>query len=166
MSINRKNFRSWFTSQLAKLTPDREAGFVIVMISFPLLERYLRQKTGAEPKSPKFTERLLKIFPELGGRDKAQAFWTGYRHGLLHNVTMSRQSHGLTHDKPVVEIESNGKVWLNPPLFAQRVLDTIEGDFATFERGTPLPTVVAVASPPGPQGFSNIYLGTGTPPRR
>jgi len=161
---SRDNFRAWFAAQIEKLAPDRNAGFVIAMISFPLLERYLRQQTQAVPKSPTFAAGLLKVLPELGTTKAAEPFWRIYRHGLLHNVTMSQESHGLTHDTAIVAIEDNGKVWLNPVLFAQRVLTIIEADFETFERGRPLPTVVAYGTAPEPQGYSTIYLGTSTPP--
>ena len=161
---SRKNFKAWFANQIEKLKPDRNAGFVIAMITFPLLERYLRQKTGAAPKSPAFSAGLLKVLPELKTATAAKVFWRSYRHGLLHNVTLSRQSHGLTHDRAIVTVEANGRVWLNPVLFAEKVIATIESDFSTFEKGPLLPVVTAYATPPQTSGFSTIYLGTGTPP--
>jgi hypothetical protein len=107
----------------------------------------------------------LKVFPELVSVEVAEKFWTTYRHGLLHNVTMSRESHGLTHESAAVQIEPNNKVWLNPVLFAARVLETIERDFETFERGPPLPTVNIYGRVPEPiGGVPNYYLGTGSPP--
>lgn len=160
----RDNFRAWFSTQIQKLIPDRNAGFVIAMITFPLLERYLRRQTGAEPKSPLFVAGLLKVLPELGTSKTAKKFWSNYRHGLLHNVTMSQESHGLTHDTEIVKTETNGKVWLNPILFAQRVLDTIEADFETFEGGQPLPKVTVYGTRPQSDGTSILYMGTSTPP--
>jgi len=161
---NRDNFRIWFADYIRLLAADRNAGFLIAMVSFPLLERYLRQLTNAEPKSPSFVAGLLKVLPELQTAGTAQAFWTTYRHGLLHNVTMSRETHGLTHDSRLIDIQSNGKVWLNPVQFSERVLATIEADFATFERGNPLPTVNIYGRIPDQSGTPNYYLGTGTPP--
>ena len=162
---NRDNFRAWFAAQIRKLAPDRDAGFLIAIVSFPLLERYVRQLTNAEPKSGRFIVGLLQVFPELQTVESAQTFWTTYRHGLLHNVTMSRESHGLTHDSRIVEVQSDGKVWLNPVLFAERILERIETDFETFERGNPLPTVSIYGRIPEHDGAPNYYLGTATPPK-
>jgi hypothetical protein len=162
---NRENFRVWFAHYIRSLAGERNAGFLIVLVSFPLLERYLRQLTNAEPKSPKFIAGVLKVLPELGTVSAAQTFWTTYRHGLLHNVTMSSETHGLTHDSPIVDIQPSGKIWLNPVLFSQRVLSTIESDFATFEGGAPaLPIVNIHEVAPGCPGAPNFYLGTGAPP--
>jgi hypothetical protein len=162
---NRDNFRIWFADYIRSLASDRNAGFLITIVSFPLLERYVRQMTKAEPRSPKFTAGVLKVFPELKNESAAHAFWTTYRHGLLHNVTMSKETHGLTHDRPIVDIQPGGKVWLNPVLFADRVLSTIENDFLTFEAGTPaLPVVNVYGRVPEHPGAPNQYQGTSTPP--
>ena len=161
---DRENFETWFAGYIRSLAADRNAGFLVAMVSFPLLERYLRQKTNAVPKSPHFVAGLLELLPELHSIASAREFWNTYRHGLLHNVTMSRESHGLTHDSPIVEIESNGKVWLNPVLFSERILCAIEADFSTFQRGSPLPSVNIYGRVPQQPGGSNYYLGTGSPP--
>jgi hypothetical protein len=162
---NRENFDKWFADYIRSLARDPNAGFLLTMVSFPLLERYLRQHTNAVPKSPSFIKGLLKLFPELQSDAVAQSFWTIYRHGLLHNVTMSRESHGLTLDSPrAVEVQADGKVWLNPVLFAERVVATIDRDFETFERGQPLSTVNVYGIAPGPHGSPSSYVGTGLPP--
>ncbi len=163
---HQENFRNWFADHIRALAPDRNAGFILALVSFPLLERYLRQKTKAEPKHPRFIAGLLEILPELQTPAIAQTFWTTYRHGLLHNVAMSRETHGLTHDSRIVEIESTGKVWLNPVLFASRVLEAIETDFHTFESGHDLPTVNIYGRVPEQPSAPNYYLGTGSPPRK
>jgi hypothetical protein len=46
---HRKDFELWFGRMLEDLYPNRDAGFVIVMTVFPLLERYLRQKLNLPP---------------------------------------------------------------------------------------------------------------------
>jgi len=43
--MDRENFQQWFTNVLAPLFQKRDAGLVILMTAFPLLERYIRQKT-------------------------------------------------------------------------------------------------------------------------
>lgn len=162
---NRENFQSWFAGFLRPLCDNPAAGFIVTLVSFPLLERYLRQAARSEPNSPRFIVELRRVFHELLSDVDARAFWTTYRHGLLHNVTMFRETHGLTHDCPhAIEIQSDGKVWLNPALFSRRVVETIEGDFATFEGGSPpLPSVYYGRAPLSDSG-SSYYRGTGTPP--
>lgn len=91
---NRENFQSWFAGFLRPLWDNRAAGFIVTLVSFPLLERYLRQAAGSEPNSPRFIADLRRVFPELLSDADARAFWTTYRHGLLHNVTMSRYTLG------------------------------------------------------------------------
>ena len=46
MSTHRANFDAWYKEVLDLLYPRRDAGFAILLVAFPLLERYLRQKTG------------------------------------------------------------------------------------------------------------------------
>jgi hypothetical protein len=160
---NRENFSAWFAHYLRVLAPERNAGFLIAMVSFPLFERYLRAKSGTEPNSNKFKAELVKLIPELKTLDNAQTFWSTYRHGLLNNVTMSRLTHGLTHDSAIVDIANDGKVWLNPALFSERVLGAIEADFETFERGSPLPVVNEYGRPPDHTESDRYYLGTAAP---
>jgi len=159
---NRSNFEAWFGSQLAALAGNRHAGFVVTMVAFPLLERYLKQSSRAEPNSEPFNDALLRVLPELQTRSNANLFWSIYRHGLLHNVALSKETHGLSHNKPTVEIWPNGQVWLNPDLFAERVLGVIRSDFGTFEKGVSLPTVSALPVQ-GIPGAYTPYLGTGMP---
>lgn len=43
MSTDLANFRAWYVDTLNQLYPRRESGIAVLMLSFPLLERYLRQ---------------------------------------------------------------------------------------------------------------------------
>ena len=43
MATDRENFQAWFVKPLKKLYKNPDAGFPIMMIAFPLLERYLRR---------------------------------------------------------------------------------------------------------------------------
>lgn len=97
-SDNRANFEVWFGSKLTPLIADAGAGFIVAMVAFPLLERYLRRKSGANPSTKAFRAALLHIFPELGTDAVAQQFWESYRHGLLHNVVLNMESHGLSYN--------------------------------------------------------------------
>jgi hypothetical protein len=135
------------------------------MIVFPLLERYLKQRAQCEPNRPPFNRELLQILPELTTIRNANLFWSMYRHGILHNVAISRNTHWLSHDKPIVEVQSDKQVWLNPNLLAERVLNVIRSDFSMFENGIPLPQVFPIFEQQKlGMGSYNSYLGTGTPP--
>ncbi len=157
MTTSRDEFRKWFAEVLHALYSQREAGFVILMVSFPLLERYLRQKAGLRPEDDLvdgFYDELLRVFPELPTRTDGRRFWNVYRHGLLHQVAFSpRKRDGsslpngwISHDiVKVLQIESDGSLFLHPVLVSQRVVGAIDADFGAFEGnvlGTPgLPRV-------------------------
>lgn len=155
MNEHRKNFNNWFKNILATLYSNREAGFVILMVAFPLLERYLREKSGVhEGKlNDDFYHKLSSLFPELVTKDKAFQFWQVYRNGLLHQVTFSKQMKKgikmpdgwVSSDVAILSIDNNSNFWVHPAKFAQRVVQTVEDDFATFEAGHsanhPLPKV-------------------------
>jgi len=137
------------------------------MVAFPLLERYLREKSGVHEgeKNDSFYKELVSVFPELTSQNYARHFWQVYRNGLLHQVTVSQKNKKgikmpdgwVSNDVAVVSKDSNGDFWVHPSKFAKRVIDTIEKDFATFEAqhspGYPLPTV---------HQFPTV-LGTGVP---
>lgn len=95
MSTHRDNFDSWYKKMLELLYPHRDAGFPILLITFPLLERYLRQKTGLasdEKLSDGFFDELTQIFPVLTSRVRARNLWQIYRNGLVHEITFSHQA--------------------------------------------------------------------------
>jgi hypothetical protein len=68
MATHRANFESWFVKVLESLYPCRDAGFVILMTTFPLLERYLRQRVGLAAENNTLTlpfyDELLNLLPE------------------------------------------------------------------------------------------------------
>ncbi len=163
MDENLKNFRSWYVSVLETLYPILDAGIAALLISFPLLERYLRQKSGLTPANnldPKCWRTLLAVFPELRDAVSAERFWQVFRNGFLHQVTLSHSTRkgtslpngSLTHDvSEPVSIASDDSFVVHPRLFSQRVVSTIEIDFAIFAGvGQPVPQflhVVAYVSP-------------------
>lgn len=144
MMTNQENFRAWYVNILAKLYPYREAGFAIMMIAFPLLERYLRQRVGLTVQAPlndSFYDEFIRLFPVLIDQSTAKQFWQVYRNGLLHEVTLSLQDRSgtqmpvgsLSHDIPGILIGADGNFFVHPIDFAKRVVQIIEDDFATFE---------------------------------
>lgn len=180
MATDFENYKSWYADTLLKLYPDRNSGFVILMVVFPLLERYLRHKNGLSHRdnlTHGCMDELSKMFPALRDRKTARNFWNVYRNGILHQVTLSRQNHSgsaipvgwLTHDIQLpVLVESGGSFWVHPVLFSKHVLQIIEKDFGIFERtsavSTHLPKVKSHPAPTkkvGPTG-QKVILGTNT----
>jgi hypothetical protein len=179
MSTHRANFDAWYKAVLDRLYPHRDAGFAILLIAFPLLERYFRQKVGLtsdQNLSDAFFDELAQLFPTLKTGATARNFWQIYRNGLLHEITLSRQARSgtampvgwVSHDKPLITIESDGSMWINPVEFAQTVVATIDANFATFEASTSarLPTVKPQPAPASGTvaPAQRIILGTNTDP--
>jgi hypothetical protein len=170
MDSHEKNFEAWYARILEALCSNPDAGLVILMVAFPLLERYLRQKSGVHEgtRNATFHKELASVFPELKSQKDARKFWHVYRNGLLHQVTFSKKNRQdiklpdgwLSNVGPPISIDGNGDFWLHPSEFAKRVIDTIQKDFPTFEgqhsAGPPLPTV---------HQFPTV-LGTGVPNQR
>jgi hypothetical protein len=160
-----EHFEAWYSNIIRSLYPERNAGFVILLAAFPLLERYGRQKLGLtllQNLSPAFHDEVVRVFPELANRDQANRIWSVYRNGLLHMVTLSSETRSgiklpislLSHDNAsAFVIDTNGYFWINPVLFAEGVLNTIEADFKTFEMG------LSGASSTFPRVYENIPLG-------
>src|SRR6266481_6170130 len=81
------NFIKWFKEPLQCLYKNEHAGFVVVMLSLPILERYLREKSGVCEKTSlddRFYGEFLKMFPSVKDIPTVRTFWRVYRHGLLH----------------------------------------------------------------------------------
>jgi hypothetical protein len=162
-----QNFRAWYVQVLESLYPQRTAGIAVVMISLPLLERYIRQKTGLSPSESidlRCMPILRSVFPVLSNDATAQDFWQVYRNGFLHQATLSLQTGkgrtlpagSLTHDIGVpVKLELDGSFVIQPVLFSKRVVEKIEADFNTFAgAGAPAPNLLhVVASAPSATGF-------------
>ncbi len=144
MDEHEKNFKSWYIDILEKLYKNENSGFAILMITFPLLERYLRQKNDlgyTAILNTDFYQGLIDIFPEVKTIDVAKDFWGIFGNGLLHQVTISSEtSHRRSLPKGTltntitsrIHIESDGSFVLNPALFADCVTDIIKGDFDTW----------------------------------
>ena len=165
MNTHRKNFEAWYVDVLKSMYPYQDAGFAILMITFPLLERYLRQKTGLSPQgrlNEKFYCELMKVFMEIPDHQTAQKFWQVFRNGILHEVTMPNQNRSgeqmpiglLSYEKPEISIDADGRFWINPRLFSAHVVQIIEEDFPVFEgeENSPsrLPKVKEISSNEGP----------------
>lgn len=159
MNTDLTNFRAWYVNTLELLYPVRDAGIAVLMVSTPLLERYLRQKNGRTPEQPLddgCMGTLRRVFPVLPDNATAWRFWQVYRNGLLHQATLSLRTRAgaalpsseLTHDitRPI-ELRPDGSFVLQPVLFSKRVTDIVEADFAAFAgAGTPAPKLPEVVA--------------------
>ena len=155
MSANQENFRIWYARVLEYLSKDGHAGFAMLMIAFPILERYLREKSGVHEGNlnDKSYDELRAVFPMLVDKKMASDFWHVYRNGLLHQVTMSQQNRAglrmpdgwLSGDAEMISVDGSGSFWVHPAKFSFRVIEVIDADFATFEGAHsvnhPLPVV-------------------------
>jgi hypothetical protein len=157
------NFKAWYADVLEGLHANRNAGIPAFMITLPLLERYLRLKSGLTAKDDvngTFRANLIGMFPALRDDRVAKDFWTVFRHGFLHQATLSGQTRAgdqlpaasLTHDIPdPVWIESDGSFIVNPVSFSRAVVSSIEQDFPTFVGETSAaPPLLKVSERPAP----------------
>lgn len=173
MNTNEQNFQKWFKFPLEQLYKNSDAGFAIMILSLPLLERYLREKSRnfeSPTLSDEFFLECIKVFPSLGSEQKAKKFWHACRHGLLHQVTF-RQGKPLPQialTASVAEMQSKEEdehFYLNPVWFSKRIIFLIESDFSTFE-GTSSPNhklpqvlIVSVPSSINSPEVVNAYSG-------
>lgn len=176
----RVRFHLWYRSVLEKMFDDQNAGFAILMITLPLLERYSFGKTGgrADGKLGEPEKKVIMgLFPEIKYLSQVGLLWKAYRHGLLHQVTLfsgQKPVGWVNHDIPnALEIDGKRMV-IHPAKFAQRVLEVIENDFETFcgkdQIGNleKLPVVRKMESPSGSPAYLKppiSSMGTCVPPR-
>ena len=161
MKQDHDNFVKWFKEPLSRLYKDSHAGFAIVMLSLPILERYLREKSGVcEQRNldDRFHQEFLNMFPSVNDMPTSRKFWEVYRHGLLHQATL--KAHDTVLSAAVhggaAEIEFDGKVFTVSPIkFSEHVVNTIEGDFATYEgAGSPKHSLSKVSTSTGRSGYN------------
>jgi hypothetical protein len=70
MTADERNFRKWFVGVLKPLRDNGNGGF-FAFVSFPLLERYLREKSDVGQTaslSDRFYDELASLFPTLSGK--------------------------------------------------------------------------------------------------
>jgi len=169
----KENFKKWFRDIIENLYKYEHGGFVLLMIAFPLLERYLRSKSGTDEDKKlgeDFYRELVKLFPVLKDNDCAKNFWQVYRNGILHQATLSEQSRkgirmpdgwlsGETND---IKIDPQNAFRVNPVKFAKRVIDIIDNDFSTYEalslRASGLPKVQIMSSGSYGTSGSNVKV--------
>ena len=70
----------------------RKHGIAMLMISMPLLERYLRQKSclgQSDELDDRAMTTLKSIFSVLNDTQTARKLWNVYRNGFLHQATIA-----------------------------------------------------------------------------
>jgi hypothetical protein len=181
MADHRADFDQWFVQAMAPLRGDGHAGFIFAIVAFPLLERYLRGKfiipeTTFGLTTPAFAW-LNSSLPDLSGR--ADEFWPGYRHALLHQVAfqdfrfIGRQKVVIAtpnisgfNSRPVYLNASENCFYLNPIAFFDFVTHQIQSDFVSYESSSsPLPSPFSPVRGPTPTVITagpSIPLGTPT----
>ena len=134
-----------FEAAIGRLSGQKGCEVAMVILCFPLLERYLRETSGAGEASSlpdKFMDDLLVIFPEIGNRVDAREFWQVYRHGLLHHGAFSAANSkhvikpyaAISGETPRVYFDAGAQCYfVNPELFSTAVLDFIRADLETFQ---------------------------------
>jgi|SRR6266705_654578 len=166
MNDNLANFDRWFKEPILELQEDPNAGFIIVMISLALLERYLREKSGVtEGKlNAGFRAEMMKLFPVIASDDIAKIFWAVCRNGLMHQATFrttwggKNVTMGLLESAAEIEHRygSSGDTFMiSPTRFSNRVIEVIENDPSTFEAPhSPNHPLSQVSSVTGYSGYS------------
>ncbi|MGB8168088.1 MAG: hypothetical protein WCF18_11395 [Chthoniobacteraceae bacterium] len=156
--MNLRNFRLWIRDPVCRLLKQKDAGFALAMISFPVLERLLRGKSGVSDNplrgdySEPFYTALTNCFPSLQDppsgtfRHVAQLFWQGFRNGILHQATFSKNPIMKGKERAAfcvfepgagiaIEVRDLKRVIVVDPFpFSESVLELIEEDFDSYEK--------------------------------
>ena len=178
MNPPENDFRTWFMASLTPMRNDPHAGFIFILTALPLLERFLRNKSGCcegKDLTDVFFTNLGALLGDILGKERE--CWDCYRNGLLHQVTfpkaklkrktgiwVSLPEAGLSGDdrRPAYFDSTKNQFFLNPVVFFDLVTNEILANFAIYE-GTPvtnypLPKVeggVTLTSTPAVTTFPN-----------
>lgn len=149
-----ERFDLWFKQPIVSLMDNKDAGFALLMLSFPILERYLRRKLNITEDNlcSHFYDQLVWVFPGLDSPFNARQFWKAYRHGLMHQATVQAPEGKFVfvhNDVNVAYVSDDGKeFWVSPKHLAARVLQIIEDDLPTFESSGKQPLATVIDHPP------------------
>ena len=118
MPSDRENFEAWFVRPLQSLYNKEEFALIIVMVTLPLLDRYLQQKTKLVGKSRRrqaFFAAFEQLFP-IG--ENAETFWWMCRSGLLHQGTFNGRGVCIVHgqSEPLI-VDHRGCFSIQPVFF-------------------------------------------------
>lgn len=151
---DRETFRRRFKEPVELLITRKHSGFALMMITLPLLERFLRGRSHLKdaPLTKPFYEELFKVFPALQDVKGAKALWQCFRHGILHQATFSlKRAKGADFSGVIGFEELSGRsvalrrsgdpehivCTVDPVAFARTVLAEVESDLETFQTADP-----------------------------
>lgn len=174
MSDEKQRFFAWFEQPIKQLQGYSSNAFGVIILCFPLLERYLRQTSGCREGNlnDKFYEDFRVIFPELGSLTEAKRFWHTYRNGLLHQGSFSAEDRkgtimpyaAISGETPRISYDATTDTfYVNPDPFSEAVLDFIRDDLATL--AAPAATnheIPSVAHPFDPHGTGSTFISPPT----
>jgi hypothetical protein len=147
----KRNFENWFAQTIDLLSEKEYAGIPLLMISFPLFERY-----SASLFSDKY-EALAHTFNLEP--NQAKVLWQAFRNGLLHKASFNTDfvldgdrilvsKCGVSESlKKAVQISQNTngqwEIFISPSRFSKQVIRVILNRFEDFfkanEKTPPLP---------------------------
>lgn len=132
LDTNRDRFQYWYAEPIEILLKNEHAGFAVMTLTLPILERYLRHKLNipSAKLTPDFHAEIDRLIPEFK-KVPTSEFWSNYRNGLLHQATVQGHYTFLKDDGPIVSYW-NGRFGVSPTKFARRVLSIVSADIDTF----------------------------------
>lgn len=154
----KQNFQKWYENIITGLFSNPDSGFAILMMVFPILERYVANLRTTKKTEQKLTEEDYQQISTLLTITKceAKALWSLFRNRILHQLTIRLQhkcspepcticnntitfygklSSGCQNAVTIEQDNSNSTekiISINPPLFAKKILNKIGEDFSIF----------------------------------
>lgn len=165
MTEAKDNFEKWFVTPLKALNADGDAAFSVLMITFPLLERYLREKS--QVKEQDLDDHFYDEFHSILGaptRALVPKLWHAYRNGLLHQATFSKRnrkgvvmpSSFITSDVELIEYDaSDDAFYVNPKAFSEKVIEEIGNNFSVFQAAGSENHPLARVEPANPDSYDD-----------
>jgi len=168
----KENFKKWFVGTIDLLCKEEFAGIPLLMISFPLFERY------AEAINKNIFQAFCEDF-RLHNKKEAIIVWKTFRNGILHSASFNTEVDLIEYDEyksielinqcgvkddisKEVQIEQDKagqwSVFISPVKFARKVIKLVLNNFEMFykanEKLCPLSSVQQVREMGN--GFSGI----------
>jgi hypothetical protein len=165
-----RNFHRWIRNPIRRLSRQKDTGFAVAMITFPVLERWIRGKVGIKSRplqgtdGDQFYAELAVQFEALHDPADgcfvgvAETFWQAFRNGILHQVTFSTKpiraqvkaqpvfcAFVERSGVPIVTKHSPPSFLLDPYAFAEVTLSIIEKDFSHYKGADPQHHSLAIA---------------------
>ncbi len=127
--MTKEDFKRWYYDPIRELCKSNHNGFIILIATFPILERYLRDKFNIKDNDDITNEAVKYLFNmfELKQKKKARDFWSQFRNGLFHNAVFKEQ--GVINWNVSDIVIDDGKFHVNPKDFANKVLDEIDENY-------------------------------------